>query len=109
VFPASILGPEENFGYRGYCFSKHQLAGAFEKDEFPAIIFAGAPGAFRILVFGLQMPRKFRLVAETGRAPFIFPLIRLQSSHSGFYIATIPKSIQDFLSVFAVDFRDVFC
>jgi hypothetical protein len=29
-------------------FSKHQLPGAFEKDVFPAIIFAGAFQALRI-------------------------------------------------------------
>jgi hypothetical protein len=45
---------------------KHQLPGASEKDELPAIVFARAAGAFRIRIFGLQMTGKFRLVAETG-------------------------------------------
>jgi len=63
-------------------FSKHQFPGAFEKDKLPALILAGAPGAFGFRVLAIHMPDKFHLVAETRRASDFLLLILLQIFHS---------------------------
>jgi hypothetical protein len=100
----------DQIGVQGFSgFSKHQFPGAFEKDKLPALILAGAPGAFRLRVLAIQMPDKFHLAAEARRASDFLLLILLQSFHSSFYFATFPKSFQDFLAVFAVAFGGLIC
>jgi hypothetical protein len=50
-------------------FSKHQFPGAFEKDVFPAIIFAGAFQALRIGACSLHIRYEFGLIPEARRPP----------------------------------------